>query len=183
MFDAGILAGFAPRFKSIRADCDRYSNELVELFEAGKIERAAYPELNGKGSLWVVLQYIEKGRLDDVEAHVRRHVTSRDLYGPLHQNTAATLAYLSERSEHDRVYSLFRAAIEHRLEALQGEAETRDQEERSRNARTASAKWIRHYLPAALDILQQYKTLLAKNGHVDPELLSFEQSLDAVTNP
>ena len=183
MFDAGILAGFAPRFKSIRADCDRYSNELVELFEAGKIERAAYFDLNGKGSLWIILQYIEKDRLDDVEAHVRKHVTSRDLYGPLHENTAATLAYLSERSEHDRVYRLYRAAIEHRLKALHGEAKTRDQEKLSRNARTGSAKWIRHYLPPAQKILQQYKTLLANNGHVDPELLTFQQSLDAVRNP
>lgn len=183
MLHDGILKGFTPRFKSIRADCDRYSNKLVELIEAEGIDRAAYINLNGTGSLWIILQYIEKGLVNDVEAHIRKEVTYKDFYGPLFENTLATLGSLTERSEHERVYRLYRAAIEHRLKALTSEAKIRDRQSLSRNARTASAKWIRHYLPAARKIIQQYEALLASNGHDDPELLTFKRSLDAVSNP
>ncbi|MCK0142426.1 hypothetical protein [Aliiroseovarius sp. F20344] len=183
MFHDGILKDFTPRFKSIRKDCDRYSNELVELFDAEVIDTREYFELNGKGSLWIILQYIERGLLDDVEVKVREDVTSKDFYGPLFDNTVATLAYLTERSEHERVLRLYRAAIEHRLKALKDEAKTRDQQTLSRNTRTTSAKWIRQHLPPARKIVQQYEKLLAINGHSDPELSAFQQSLDAVKSP
>ena len=180
MLHEGILTRFEVRFKSIRADCDRYSDELFELFEAGTIERAAYFELSANGALWIILQYIEAGCLDEVEAHVRKGITSRDLYGPLHDNSVATLEYLKERQEYDRVYRLFRAAIEHRLRALKDEAKTRDNGKQSRTARSASAKWVKHYLPAARKMVQEYEKLLERNGHDDPQLSAFKRSLDAV---
>jgi hypothetical protein len=183
MLHDGILKGFTPRFKSIRVDCDRYSNELVALTEAGRIDRAAYIKLSGNGSLWIILQYIEEGLADDVEAHLRKDMTSKAFYGPLFENTVATLGYLTKRSEHDRVYRLYRAAIEHRLKALKDEAKKRDRHSSSRTAQAASAKWIRHYFPAARKIMQQYEALLASNGHSDPELLTFQRSLDAIRNP
>lgn len=183
MFHDDILKDFTPRFKSIRKDCDQYSDKLVELFDAEKIDTKEYIELNGKGSLWIALQYIEKGLLDDVETDVRKQVTSRDFYGPLFENTVAILAYLTERSEHDRVFRLYRAAIQHRLKALKDEAKTRDRPTLSRNARTASAKWIRHHLPAARKIVQDYEALLASNSRSDPELLIYQQSLHAIKNP
>ena len=181
MLQEGILENFVVRFKSIQADCDRYSAELFRLFEAGTIERAAYFELSAKGALWIILQYNEAGYLDEVEAHVRKGITSRDLYGPLHDNSVATLEYLKGRQEYDRVYRLFRAAIEHRLRALKDEAKTRDNGKQSKTARSASAKWVQHHLPAARKMVQQYETLLESNGHSDPQLSTFKRSLIAVS--
>lgn len=177
MYEDGILEGFTPNFKSIRKDCDRYSNELVKLFEADKIDTRGYLDLNAKGSLWIALEYIENGLRDEVEADLRKTMAGRDSYGALHENTRSTLARLIECSEHDRVFALYRAAIKRRLKALKEEAAIRDRPTSSVHARTASATWVEHYLPAVQDILQDYEAILARAGRVDTELVDYRRSL------
>lgn len=183
MLQDGILAGFSPDFKSIQKDCDRYSDELVKMIEVQAVETQDYIQLSGKGALWVTYQYIEQGLLDLVEAHVRRQVTSRDFYGPLFENTHSTLARLIECSEDERVYNLYCAAIEHRLEALKAEAAIRDRPKSDSQARTSSAKWIAAVLPAVKKMTQDYEAILARKTRVDPKLLVFQQSLQEIENP
>lgn len=182
MLQDGILKGFLPGFKSIEKDCDRYSDQLVERIELGKIETRDYIQLSGKGSLWIVFQYIDKGLLDLVQAHVSRHVTSRDFYGPLAENTRSILARLLECSEDDRVFKTYRAAIGHRLKALKAEAALRDRPSVDRQARTSSAKWIKTVLPPVKKMIRDYEILLASRDSVDPELLIFQQSLQEIEN-
>lgn len=183
MFRDDIIEKFSPNFKSIAKDCDRYSNELVKLIDSEVIEAREYIELSGKGSLWIAFQYIDQGLLDLVEAHVRRHVTSRDFYGPLFENTRATLARLIECSEVERVCKLYRAAIEHRLKALKAEAANRDRPTSDRQFRESAAKWVRHYLPAAKKMVKEYEALLASEAIVDSGLLAYQRSLQAIGNP
>lgn len=177
MFQDGILEGFSPNFKSISKDCDRYSNELDKLFEKDKIDTRDYIELNGKGSLWIAYKYIEKGLMDQVEANLRKYISSRDFYGPLFENTQAILKRLVDHDEQDRVFSLYRAATKHRLKALKEEAAVRDRPTSSKQARTASAEWVKHYLPAVKEMIQDYEAILASKASVDPELLIFQRSL------
>lgn len=183
MFQDGILEGFGPNFKSVQKDCDRYSNKLTELIEMDEIEARDYIQLSGKGSLWIAYQYIEHGFLDLVEAHVRSQVTCRDFYGPLFENTSSILARLTECSEDERVCRLYRAAIQHRLKALKAEAATRDRPKSSRQARTTSAKWVKTVLPPLRRMIQDYEALLASKASLDPELLVFQRSLQAIQNP
>jgi hypothetical protein len=182
MINDGVLAGFSPNFKSIQKDCDRYSDELFKLIEVATIETRDYIQLSGKGSLWIVYQYIEQGHLDLVEAHVRGQVTSRDFYGPLHENTRLTLARLRERSQDERVCRLYRAAIEHRLKALKSEAAIRDRPKSDRQARTSSAKWVKSILPTVKKMTQDYEAMLAHRAGTDPELLVFQRSLQEIEN-
>lgn len=182
MLKDGVLEGFTPSFKSIQKDCDRYSNELVKLIEAEAIEARDYIALSGKGSLWIVYQYIEQGLLDLVEAHVRSQVTGRDFYGPLFENTRSTLARLIECSEDERVCRLYRAAIEHRLKAVKSEAAIRDRPKSDSQARTASTKWVKAVLPTVKKMTQDYEEILATKASVDPELLVFQRSLQAIEN-
>jgi hypothetical protein len=182
MLRDGLLEGFTPTFNSIQKDCDRYADELVQFIELEKIEARDYIQLNGKGSLWIVYQYIEKGLLDLVEANVRSHVTSRDFYGPLFENTRSTLARLLECSESERVYRLYRAAIEHRLKALKAEVAIRDRSASSRHARTSSTKWVKTVLPAVKKMTQDYEVLLGGNATSDTDILSFQRRLQEIEN-
>lgn len=183
MLQDGILVGFSPNFKSIKKDCDRYSDELVKLIEFEEIEAQDYVQLSGKGSLWIAYQYIEQGLLDLVEAYVRSHVTSRDFYGPLFENTRSILARLIEYSEDECVCRLYRAAIEHRLKALKSEAAIGDRSKYDRQTWESSAKWVRRVLPAVNRMIQDYEALLISSARVDPELLTFQRSLQAIKNP
>jgi len=183
MLHDGLLEGFRPNFKSIKKDCDRYSDELVKLIELDEIEAQDYVHLSGKGSLWIAEQYIEQGLLDLVESHLRSHVTSRDFYGPLFENTRSILACLLEYSEHERVCKLYRAAIDHRLKALQAEAAIRDRPKSSTQARTSSAKWVKAVLPTTKKMIKDYEAILASKASIDPELLVFRRTVHAIENP
>ena len=178
-----ILKNFRPGFRSIAKDCDRYSGELVKLFELEEIDARQYLLLSGKGTLWIIDQYIAQGHLDVVEAYVRGFVTSRDFYGPLFEQTQSILTRLLEVSEDDRVFRLYRAAIDHRLRALKDEAATRDQPKTNRQSRTSSAKWVKTVLPVVKKMVTDYEALLVTRAKTDPDLSKYRQTLHTIENP
>ena len=133
--------------------------------------------------MWIARQYIEKGLFDLVEAHVKSHVVSRDFYGPLFENTRAILELLVEHSELDRVFSLYRAAIKHRLSALKAEIAIRNRSQTGSHAWNASKKWVEVYLPTIRNMIEEYKALLADTHSLDPEVHAFVQSIEDVDLP
>lgn len=176
----GIIEGFSPSFSSIAKDCDRYSDGLCRLIDTQEIRTEDYIELSGTGSLWVVLQYIEAGHLDLVEAHVRGHVISRDFYGPIFENTQAIFERLVECSEHERVFSLYRAAISHRLKALKDETINSNKATPESHAWRASKEWVVHYMPTTQKMIEDFKALLAETRCADPAVQVFEQSIHEI---
>jgi hypothetical protein len=90
---------------------------------------------------------------------------------------------LIECSEGERVCTLYRAAIEHRLKALKAEATIRDRPKSNKQARTSSAKWVKAVLPTVKKMTQDYEAILANKASFDPELLVFQRSLQAIENP
>ena len=177
-FRDGILEAFKPRFDSISKDCDRYSDALVACVDSGDIDRQDYFALSGKGSLWVAFQYIDGGFLDAVEAYIIRGETSRDIFGPLHENTRLTLDRLIEIGAIERVQTVYRAAIEHRIRALRSELAV--QEKARRKQKAVRSKWIEHYLPSLRSTIEAYGALLREHHLTDP---NYDDYLTAVETP
>jgi hypothetical protein len=152
---------------------------LFALTEKGLLETSEVIECSGKGSLWVSYQYIEKGLLDLVEADLKRDVTSRDFYGPLFENTQLVLARLLEVQENERVLSLYKSAIAHRLKAMKEESAIVRKFEKGSNAHGASKKWLKHYSPALKRIIKDYGALLKGSNKSDPELENIRKAIRA----
>jgi len=169
MLEDGLIKGFVPKFKSIRKDCDRYFDAVLELWEAGEIERTDVLDLSAAGSLWITFQYIDNGHIDLVEKDTLSDVKSRDFYGTLFENTAKILDRFLDISEGERVIRIYRAAITHRVKALMSEAKVMETSKRT-DSRNASAKWVKHYLPAIRTITSNYRALLKKLHQEDAEL-------------
>lgn len=131
--------------------------------------------------LWIALQYIEAGHLDLVEAHVRGDVSGRrGFYGPLHENTHALLERLVECSEHERVFSLYRAAISHRLKALKEEAINSEKAMPESHSWRTSKEWVDQYMPTTQKMIEDYKAILAAARRADPEVQVFAQSIQEI---
>ena len=154
---------------------------MFALTEKGLLETSEVIECSGKGSLWISYQYIEKGLLDLVEADLKRDVTSRDFYGPLFENTQLVLERLLEVQENERVLSLYKSAIAHRLKAMEQESAIVRKFEKGSNAHGASKKWLKHYSPALKRIIKEYDTLLKASGESDPELEDIRKAIRACT--
>lgn len=151
----------------------------MALNEKGLIETSAVIEYSGKGSLWISHQYIDKGLLDLVEADLKRDVTSRDFYGPLFENTQLVLARLLEVQENERVLSLYKSAIAHRLRAVKAESAIVRKFEESSTAHGASKKWLKHYSPALKGIIKDYDALLKASNKSDPDLENIRKAIRA----
>lgn len=169
-FRNGIIQSFEPKFRSIAKDCDRYFNALFDLSEQGLIDTKNVAQYSATGSLWIWYQYIENGFLDLVEAQLERDVTSRDFYGPLFENTTLVLARLWEKQEPQRVLSIHKSALVHRLKAIRAESATSKDVAKGRTARLASENWLKHYLPAFQGIIAEYEALLKTANTGDDEL-------------
>lgn len=178
-FRNGIIEGFEPNYRSIDKDGDRYFDALFNLSEKGLIEASDVIQLSGQGKLWISYQYIDKGLLDLVEANLLRTVSSRDFLGPLFENTCLVLERLLEESETDRVMTIYRAAIRHRLKAMKSEVALW-QKTRKKHPNNGSSKWIRHHMPPLKKMMKDYRALLAGIGRSDEELAEFEQALKAL---
>ena len=159
-FRDGVIEAFEPRFDTVSKDCDRYSDALIALIEAGSIDRKDYFDLNAAGSLWISFQYIENGLLDAVETDLIRGEANRDIFGAIHQNTQLTLTRLIEAGAFEQVMIIYRSAIEHRVRALNSELailkKSRD------GGRKASSRWIEHYLPPLRTMVEDYGELLRR---------------------
>lgn len=175
-FSNGILTKFEPGFKSIRKDSDRYFDALFDLSEKGIIEANEVIQLSSDGALWITFQYIDKGLLDIVEADAKAAVISRDFYGHLFENTRLTLDRLLEISEVERVETIYRAAIKHRLKAMQEEAMLW-KKTRKKHPPNAKSKWIGHYLGPLKNLIKDYEKILADHAKTDPEVEDFVRAL------
>lgn len=143
---------------------------MLALNEEGLIETSAVIEYSGNGSLWISYQYIDKGHLNLVEADLKREVASRDFYGPLFENTQLVLARLLEVQESERVVSLYKAAISHRLRAMKAERAILRKFGKGTASHEASKKWVKHFSPALKGIIKEYDALLKSTGTFDPDL-------------
>lgn len=154
-FQDNVIKTFEIRFDSIRKDCDRYSDALIELIETEKIERKDYFTLSGAGSLWITFQYIDAGHIDAVESDLKRGEANRDTFGPLHENTQLTLDRLVETGAHETVANVYRAAIKHRMRALKSELAF--QRKVIKHGQVAASKWIKTYLPVLRKMIAEYE--------------------------
>ncbi len=144
------------------------------------VETSDVIELSAAGSLWIYDQYIAKGRLDDVEAVLKRHLTDRDAYGAVFENDAKVLERLWELNEQDRVLGLYKSAIQHRFKALKEEGAIVSNAAKGTNAAGGSRKWVKNYSPKLKAIIKRYEELLSIVKTDDPELESIKDQVSAI---
>lgn len=179
-FEDGIIADFKPRFKSIAKDCDRYFDALFDLSEANVIQAKEVIEYSSAGNLWIYTQYIEAGYVDAVEADLIKDVTDKDFYGALFENTCKVMGMLRDRSEHDRIVRIYKAAIGHREKAVKSEHKIFANTKKKDEARNASKKWLKHYLPYFSDLVTDYELLLRNLDRDDAELSGFKTMISEI---
>lgn len=173
IFKNGIIDGFTPKFKSIKIDCDRYFDALASLSEDGIIQSDEVLKYTSPGYLWIYFQYIENGYTDAIVADLKKDVTDRDFYGALFENTRLVLDRLMELSEHENVINVYKAAILHRLKAFKEEHSIFVNPRIKCEARNASKKWLKHYLPTFEKIVADYEKLLSRLKQIDPDIENY----------
>jgi len=176
----GIIHGFAPKFKSVSKDCDRYFDALYTLSEEGVIKVDEMVDYASSGNLWIYTQYIENGYIDDIEADLKKDVTDRDFYGALFENTRLVLDQLISRGEQDRVVRIYKAAIAHRMKAFKSEHGIYTNPKKKPEAQAASKKWLQHYLPSFKEIIAAYAALLSSVNQMDSDLETYRNFADTI---
>ncbi len=162
-FENDLISGFKPRFKSIDRDCDRYSDILFAHHENDEIDAKQFLELNAKGSLWIIFEYIDRGLLDMVEQDLRQSIINRDSHGELHPQVLTIFERLLEISENERVISIYGAAIQHRLTYLL--------------SNSTPTHWIGFYYRQLEPMISDFGALLDRLDADKNTLICFQQQL------
>ncbi|SPH18530.1 hypothetical protein DEA8626_02069 [Defluviimonas aquaemixtae] len=107
----GLVTGFKPKFRSFDDDWERYMFAVVDLEEAGKITCTPgvplYASHCGPGYDWLIDQYFEAGKRDEIEAYFTP--SGETFYAPLTDSTLAVLERFRAMGEGARAVRIWRA--------------------------------------------------------------------------
>ena len=114
-FKDGRIQGFKLKFKKVDDDTERYLFALVDLLDAGKIQKvpgqSLYASHYGEGYAWIIDSYFEKGLLDQLEAYFTP--SGEVLFAPMHETQLDHLDRMLDMGEFARVRRIWRAHLGH----------------------------------------------------------------------
>jgi hypothetical protein len=88
VLENGVYTSFQPKFKNLDEDRERYLFAILDLHEAGKIEKpdghSLYSAYAEQGYAWIDAQYWERGLHDLIEAY---HCHSEIAFGPIYEGS------------------------------------------------------------------------------------------------
>jgi len=193
-FVDGRIQGFKLKFRGLEKDTERYLFALVDLLDAGKIERvpgkSLYESHYDAGYAWIMDSYFEQGLLDEIEAYFTP--AGEVFFAPLHETTRHYLDRLLEIGESARVRRIWRAHIglmkphywffvSERNKGFTYDPKLKFNSEREqRHDYERLAARVPELKQTLLGVLADYRKLLVDIGAPQPELARVDADVAAV---
>lgn len=193
-FRDGLIRGFAPKFRNIEQDVERYLEALVDLQYAGEIAlergRSSMNAHYEAGRAWLIERYFQEGRMAELEAYLTP--VGETVFAPIYEGHRALLDRMLALGEDARVRRVWRA----HLGLLKGAYWDRLKDrrrgfepnhdllfptvEQQRKDHEAYIGRIPEMKATLLDVLAEYRALLAGVGASAAELARVDADIAAV---
>jgi hypothetical protein len=172
----GRIQGFTLKFRSVDEDTERYLFALVDLLEAGKIEKvpgkSLYATHYDKGHAWIMESYFENGLLDPLEAHFTP--SGEVFFAPMHESELHYLNRMLGMGESARVRRIWRAHVGLMKPHYWFFISARNKGDKSAAARVPELK------KTMLEVMADYRALLVETGAAAAELARVDADIAAI---